>query len=82
MIEISIVGSGCLNCRRLEALCREIVEENNILASISKVTDWRQFTALGIMLTPGLLINGNVVSSGKIPVKATLTHWILNAAKS
>jgi len=66
---------------KLEALCREVVAENNITAEIKKVTDFNKFADFGIMMTPGLLINNKVVSSGKIPVKSTLTHWILDAVR-
>jgi len=79
VIEIIVVGPGCLNCRKLESLCKEVVEENNLEARIEKVTDWRKFAQLGIMFTPGLLINGKVVSSRKIPTKTTLTHWMIEA---
>ena len=80
MINIKVVGPGCGNCQRLEALCREAVAENGIVANIEKVTDISKFADLGIMLTPGLIINGKVVVSGKIPVKSTLAHWIQEAA--
>lgn len=79
MINIKVVGGGCKNCQTLEALCREIIDENNIAAEIEKITDVNQFADYGIMMTPGLLLNNKVVSSGKIPVKSTLQHWILDA---
>ena len=80
MIDIKVVGPGCANCQKLESLCKEVVAENGIDAKIEKVTDVKQFADLGIMLTPGLIINGKVVASGKIPVKSTLAHWIQEAA--
>jgi len=82
MLNIKVVGSGCSNCKKLEELCRDVVSENNIDAKIEKITDVNRFAELGIMITPGLLINNTVMSSGKIPTKSTLTHWILAAVKS
>ncbi len=79
MLNIKVVGPGCGNCQRLEALCKEVVAENGIEAQIEKVTDFRQFADLGILWTPGLVINGQVMASGKIPVKSTLAHWIQDA---
>jgi len=76
MLNIKVVGSGCPNCQRLEALCREVVAEQNIEVEIEKVTDFNRFADLGIMMTPGLLLNNKVVNSGKIPTKSTLEHWI------
>jgi len=81
MLNIKVVGSGCPNCQKLEQLCREVVAEKNVQAEIEKVTDVYQFTELGIMMTPGLILNDKVVSAGKIPSKATLTNWITAARR-
>jgi len=79
MLNIKVLGSGCANCTNLEKLCREVVAENSIEAEIEKVTDYKDIMSYGIMSTPGLVINEKVVHSGKIPVKATLTHLLMNA---
>lgn len=79
MLEIKVIGSGCPNCKKLEALCNEVVNENNLNAKIEKVTDFNQFGELGIMMTPGLIVNGKILSQGKIPTKSTLEHWIIDS---
>ncbi len=79
MLNIKVVGPGCMNCEKLATMCKGVVTENNIQAEIEKITDISKFADLGIMMTPGLLINNKVVSSGKIPTKSTLTHWIIEA---
>ncbi len=76
MLTIQVAGTGCPNCQKLEAMCREVVAENGIEAQIEKITDMNKFVELGVMLTPGLLLNGKLKSSGKIPTKSTLVHWI------
>ena len=81
MLNIKVVGSGCANCQRLAELCREVADENNISAEIEKVTDINKFADLGILITPGLLINDKVVSSGKVPGKSALTAWIIDAGR-
>jgi hypothetical protein len=48
----------------------------NINANIEKVTDLMEIMKSGIMSTPGLEINGKIVSAGKLPTKETLKHWI------
>jgi len=73
---IKVYGSGCANCKRLEAMCTEVVQENNFNASIEKVTDLQEIMKTGILSTPGLEINGKMISSGKLPTKSTLIHWI------
>jgi small redox-active disulfide protein 2 len=82
MLDIVVLGAGCANCKKLERLCEEVVTENNLDATIQKVTDIGKFADYGIMFTPGLVINGKVMSSGKIPTKSTLTHWMIEANKS
>lgn len=78
MLNIKIVGSGCPNCQKLESMCREAAAENNIDAVFEKVTNVNQFADLGIMMTPGLIVNNKVLSQGKIPTKLTLAHWLID----
>jgi len=81
MVRVIVLGSGCPNCRKLEQLCYDVAAENDIDMDVQKVTDFKQFADYGIMFTPGLVINGKVMVSGKIPTKATLTHWLVEASK-
>ena len=78
MINIKVLGPGCTNCINLEKLCREVVAENSIDAVIEKVTDYREIMSYGIMSTPGLVVNGKVIHTGKLPTKSTLAHWLQN----
>lgn len=77
MLEIKVVGSGCSNCEKLSSLCSEVIAEQNLDAVIVKVTDLNSFAELGVFVTPGLVVNGKVLSQGKIPVKSTLENWLL-----
>lgn len=63
----------------LEKLCREVISENQIDAEIEKVKDIKDIMRYGIMSTPGLVINGKVIHSGKLPTKSTPVHWMMNA---
>lgn len=72
MLDIKVLGPGCANCNKLENLVREIVNENDIPAKIEKITDSEKFPVYGVFLTPGLVVNGKVIVSGKIPSKLTL----------
>lgn len=77
MLSILVAGPGCMNCNKLAQMCREVVAENELEAVVEKVTDLNQITALGVLMTPGLIINGKVVSSGKVPLKDKLKQMIL-----
>ncbi len=79
MIYIQIVGSGFGECEKLENRCREIVDENSLEAKIELITNPRQFTDLGVLQTPGLLINGKVVSTGNVPDEVNILSWIFEA---
>ena len=80
MLSILVLGPGCYNCQKLEAMCKEVVSKNDLEAAVEKITDLNQIHALGVMMTPGLVINGKVVSSGRVPSKSTIEQWILEAA--
>ncbi len=73
---IKILGPGCMNCERLEALARKAVDQLGIDATIEKVTDYRDIMAYGIMSTPGLVVDEKVKIAGRVPsldeVKAAL----------
>jgi small redox-active disulfide protein 2 len=79
MVEIKILGSGCANCKRLEAMTREVVESMGIEASVEKVTERGEILEYPIIATPGLVINGAVVSSGRIPPKSEIEGWLKQA---
>ncbi len=79
MLNIKILGSGCPNCKKLEALTRQAVEQLALEAEITKVTDYPAILAYKVMATPGLVINEKVVSSGRIPSNAEITTFLTNA---
>ena len=64
---IQIYGTGCPNCKKLEQLARNAVDELGIKAEFEKVKEINDIVAAGIMRTPGLGINGKVVSQGRVP---------------
>lgn len=76
MTKIEVLGPGCNNCIRLEKNAREAVAMAGIQAEITKVTDYAEIMAYGIMSTPGLVIDGKVVSAGRIPAAADIVPWL------
>ena len=76
MKKIEVLGPGCANCQRLEANARQAVEMAGVEAEIVKVTDYRQIVAYGVMSTPGLVIDGSVVSFGRIPSAGDIAEWL------
>jgi small redox-active disulfide protein 2 len=79
MTKIEVLGSGCANCKRLEQNAHEAVGMAGVEAEIVKVTDYREIMAYGVMSTPGLVIDGKVVSTGRIPSAGDIAMWLHQA---
>ena len=66
-MNIKILGTGCSKCKTLEKLTREVLEQNGIEATITKVEDIVEIMRYGIMSTPALVINEKVEIKGRVP---------------
>ncbi len=66
-MEIKVLGTGCAKCKTLEKLTREVIEQNGIDATVSKVEDIMEIMKYGVMATPALVVDGEVVIKGKVP---------------
>ena len=64
---IKILGTGCSNCKKLEANARKAVEELGIDVTIEKVTDFKDIMKYGVMQTPTLVVDEKVKAVAKIP---------------
>ena len=80
MITIKVLGPGCANCRKLEEIARKALAETGVAGEIVKVTDMQEIIAHDVVRTPGLWIEGKLVSSGRLPATATVAGWIREAA--
>jgi len=79
MLTIKVLGTGCPNCKKVEAIARQAAEMMGMQAEIIKVTDYSQIMEYAILSTPGLVINEKVVCSGRIPTPAEVTTWVANS---
>ena len=66
-MEIKILGTGCAKCKTLEKLTRDVVKQNSIPATITKVEDIIDIMKYNIMSTPALVVNEKVEIKGRIP---------------
>lgn len=73
---IKILGSGCPKCNRLEQLTREAVAELGLEARFEHVREMDKIMAYPIMTTPALVIDEQVMASGRIPGKDELLDWL------
>ncbi len=82
MLDIKVAGPGCRNCIELESRVKQALMELQAEATVMKVTDFKEIAALGILMTPGLVVNGKVVLQGKLPTVTILRNMITDAARS
>jgi len=67
MIEIEVLGTGCAKCRRVLKNVEKAISSTGIEAKVSKVEDLNEITRRGVLMTPGLAINGEIKAMGRIP---------------
>jgi len=75
-MRIEILGMGCPKCRQLAANAEAALKELNIKAEISKVMDINKITEYGVMMTPALVVDGVVVSTGKVASKDEIKKFL------
>jgi small redox-active disulfide protein 2 len=77
---IKVLGPGCTNCKNLERVTNEAVADLGLDASIEKVTDYGQIAGYGVMSTPALVVNENVVVSGRVPTRTEVKDMLAAAS--
>lgn len=80
-MKIQILGTGCPKCRQLEKAAHDAVESVGNGATIEKVTDIEAIMGMGVMMTPALVIDGNVKSVGKVLTSEQITTFINGGEK-
>ena len=80
-MKIEILGTGCRKCKKLNQLAEEAINEFGVSAEIIKVTDIKNMIDYGVIVTPALVIDGEVKVAGKIPSKPEIAKWIEEKTK-
>jgi small redox-active disulfide protein 2 len=68
-VTVEILGTGCKKCQQLEANAKAAVNELNLDATVNHITDAAEIAQRGVMRTPSLVVNGQIVSSGQVLTK-------------
>jgi len=82
MMKIQILGVGCPKCKMLEENARAAVQELGVEAEIEKVTNIDQILGFGVMVTPALVIDGEVICAGKVMSKNEIAETIARLRQS
>lgn len=75
-MDIKVLGRGCANCRNTIALIDEVAKAKGVDVTLVKVEDMRDIVGYGIMSTPGVVINGQVVHAGGVPSRDKIEQWL------
>jgi len=76
-MKIEILGMGCPKCKMLYENAKKAVSETGVQAEVLKVEDMDKITNYGIMMTPALVIDGKVKTTGKIPGAEDIKKWLV-----
>ena len=80
-MEIKILGTGCPNCVTLEKRVKKVVEDNAMEAEVIKVEDIVDIMEYNIMSTPGLVVDGRVISKGRVPSEKEILELLTDKTK-
>ena len=75
-MKIEILGMGCPKCKMLYDNAKKAVKEKGVQADVIKIEDMDKITEYGVMMTPALVINGEVKSSGELPSSEEIKNWL------
>ncbi len=75
-MEIKVLGPGCPRCQQTEKAVRDAVAETGVEANVEKVTDLMKIATYGVLGTPAVVVDDEVMSVGKIPEKEEIKEWI------
>ncbi len=80
MMDIKVLGPGCANCKRLYEETAKAVTELGMPATISKIESPEDIRGYRVLMTPALVINGQVKAAGRIPGVPEIVTWLASAA--
>ncbi|MCC9597150.1 MULTISPECIES: thioredoxin family protein [unclassified Rubrivivax] len=75
-MDVKVLGTGCASCRNTIALIEEVARAKGVAVTVSKVQELRDIMAYGVMSTPGVVIDGQVVHAGGVPARAKVERWL------
>lgn len=82
MTHIKVLGTGCSNCRTTTKLVEAVALEKGVEIQLEKVEDLKDIMAYGIMSTPGVVVDGQVVHAGGVPSRSKVEGWLQGKASS
>lgn len=75
-MQVKVLGTGCPKCKRLYQEAEKAIAESGRDVELEKVENIDDIIGYGVMMTPALVVNEEVKSTGKIPKSAEMVQWI------
>lgn len=76
MKEVKVLGVGCANCKHTVSRIQQVAEAKGVAVNIEKIEDIEGIVSYGVMSTPGVVVDGQVVHTGGIPSVEKIEQWL------
>jgi small redox-active disulfide protein 2 len=76
MKNVKILGTGCRNCQATYRLIEEVAREKGVAIELEKVEQIAEIMRLGVLITPGVIVDGRIVHSGGVPDRKRVESWL------
>ena len=75
-MKVTVYGPGCARCQQTAEIVQRVLSARGIAVELEKVSDYAAIAAAGVMATPGVALDGRLVSTGKLPTAAEVESWL------
>lgn len=75
-MKVTIYGPGCARCQKTAEVVQQVLADRGIPVEFEKITDYAAIAMAGVMATPGVALDGKLVSTGKLPTAAEVESWL------
>ncbi len=75
-MKVTVYGPGCARCQKTAEVVQQVFAARGIPVELEKVTDYAAMAIAGVMATPGVALDGKLVSTGKLPTVAEVESWL------
>ena len=75
-MKVQVLGTGCAKCTKLYEAVEQAIADSSVDAELEKVKELEEIAAFGVVMTPGLVIDGEVKSVGKLPKALQIAQWL------
>ncbi|MCU0951868.1 MAG: thioredoxin family protein [Burkholderiaceae bacterium] len=79
-MKVEVLGTGCANCKRTVQLVEDVAREQGVAIDLVKVDELPKIIAYGVMSTPAVVVDGEVVHAGGVPTREKIGQWLAAAA--